>query len=80
MTRVISGCLKFPGTNASTSAKMARIRDTHLECGNRYLLSISEEAFTLAKERGYLPSALDPRQAAVGPDGGGRWVGDELDA
>ncbi len=45
--------------------EMARIRDTHLECGNRYL-SISEEAFTLAKERGYLPSALDPRQAAVG--------------
>ena len=45
--------------------EMARTRDTHLECGNRYL-SLSESAFRLASERGYLPTSLDPRQAAVG--------------
>lgn len=45
--------------------EMAAIRDSHLECGNRYL-SISEEAFGQAKQRGYLPAAVDPRCAAVG--------------
>lgn len=45
--------------------EMAAIRDSHLECGNRYL-SISEEAFRLAKERGYLPASADPHLAAVG--------------
>ncbi|WP_153112170.1 TetR family transcriptional regulator [Propionivibrio limicola] len=45
--------------------EMATIRDTHLECGNRYL-AISEEAFRLAAERGFLPETLDARQAAVG--------------
>jgi len=44
---------------------MAAIRDTHVECGNQYL-AINEEAFGLAKERGYLPASLDPRCAAVG--------------
>lgn len=45
--------------------EMAAIRDTHLECGNRYLAT-NEEAFRLARERGYLPASLDPRCAAVG--------------
>jgi TetR/AcrR family transcriptional regulator, acrAB operon repressor len=45
--------------------EMATIRDNHLECGNRYL-SINEEAFRLARERGYLPASLNPRRAAVG--------------
>ncbi len=45
--------------------EMAAIRDAHLECGNRYL-AIIEEGFRLARERGYLPPALDPRCAAVG--------------
>ena len=45
--------------------EMATIRDTHLECGNRYL-AINEEGFRLARERGYLPATLDPRCAAVG--------------
>lgn len=45
--------------------EMATIRDTHLECGNRYL-AINEEGFRLARERGYLPASLDPRCAAVG--------------
>ncbi len=45
--------------------EMATIRDTHLECGNRYL-AINEEGFRLARERGYLPTSLDPRCAAVG--------------
>jgi TetR/AcrR family transcriptional regulator, acrAB operon repressor len=45
--------------------EMATIRDTHLECGNRYL-AISEEAFRLAIARGFLPATLDPRCAAVG--------------
>ncbi len=45
--------------------EMATIRDTHLECGNRYLVII-EEGFRLARERGYLRSTVDPRCAAVG--------------
>lgn len=45
--------------------EMATIRDTHLECGNRYL-AINEEGFRLARERGYLPASVDPRCAAVG--------------
>ena len=45
--------------------EMAAIRDSHLECGNRYL-AISEEAFRLAKERGFVPETLEPHLAAVG--------------
>jgi len=45
--------------------EMATIRDNHLECGNRYL-SINEQGFRLASQRGYLPATLDPRRAAVG--------------
>jgi TetR/AcrR family acrAB operon transcriptional repressor len=45
--------------------EMAAIRDTHLECGNRYLI-INEKAFYLAIERGYLPLSLDAHCAAVG--------------
>ena len=45
--------------------EMARIRDTHVECGNRYL-AFSEEIFALAKVRGHLPASLDPRLAAIG--------------
>ena len=45
--------------------EMAIIRDAHLECGNRYL-EISEQGFELARQRGYLPAALDARCAAVG--------------
>ncbi len=44
---------------------MAAIRDLHLECGNRYL-TISEECFRKAQEKGFLPASLDPRIAAVG--------------
>jgi TetR/AcrR family transcriptional regulator, acrAB operon repressor len=44
---------------------MATIRDNHLECGNRYLDMLTE-GFRLAGQRGFLPKALDPRQAAVG--------------
>ena len=45
--------------------EMAAIRDSHLECGNRYL-SLSEEAFRLARERGFLPASIEPHFAAVG--------------
>lgn len=45
--------------------EMATIRDNHLECGNRYL-SLNEDAIALARERGFLPPRVDPRQAAVG--------------
>jgi len=45
--------------------EMATIRDNHLECGNRYL-SLNEGAIALARERGFLPPRVDPRQAAVG--------------
>jgi TetR/AcrR family transcriptional regulator, acrAB operon repressor len=45
--------------------EMAIIRDTHLECGNRYL-TICEDGFRLAQEQAYLPSSFDPRCAALG--------------
>ena len=45
--------------------EMARSRDRHLECGNRYL-SLSEETFRIAQARGCLSASIDPRQAAVG--------------
>ena len=45
--------------------EMATIRDNHLECGNRYL-TIFEEGFRLAQERGHLPVTIAPRCAAVG--------------
>jgi TetR/AcrR family acrAB operon transcriptional repressor len=45
--------------------EMAAIRDMHLECGNRYL-TIIEDGFRLACERGYLPAGIEPRCAAVG--------------
>lgn len=44
---------------------MAKIRDQHLECGNRFL-GIKEAALRRAMERGDLPQHIDPRQAAVG--------------
>lgn len=45
--------------------EMATIRDNHLECGNRYL-DVLTEGFRLAGQRGFVPTTLDPRQAAVG--------------
>ena len=45
--------------------EMAAIRDSHLECGNRYL-AISEDCFRQAQQRGILPATVDPRCAAVG--------------
>lgn len=45
--------------------EMAKIRDRHLECGNRYL-SVLEEGFRLACERGFAPTRLDARRAAIG--------------
>ncbi len=44
---------------------MARIRDQHLECGNRFL-GIKESAIRRAIEHGHLPGHIDARQAAVG--------------
>lgn len=45
--------------------EMARIRDQHLECGNRFL-GIKEAALRGAIERGHLPGHVDAREAAVG--------------
>ena len=45
--------------------EMAKIRDQHMECGNRFL-DIMETALQLAKNRGLLPASTDARQAAVG--------------
>lgn len=45
--------------------EMAAIRDSHLECGNRYL-TMGEECFRLARERGFLSPGIDPRCASVG--------------
>ena len=45
--------------------EMATIRDNHLECGNRYLDTLTD-GFRLAGERGFLPTTVEPRRAAVG--------------
>lgn len=45
--------------------EMAEIRDDHLECGNRYL-NLYEKTLLEARDRGFLPASLNPRQAAVG--------------
>lgn len=44
---------------------LARIRDQHLECGNRFL-GIMEGAIRQAIAQGHLSGHIDPRQAAVG--------------
>ena len=45
--------------------EMAGIRDTHLECGNRYH-ALSVECFATAQEKGFLGRDVDARVAAVG--------------
>ncbi|MFB0936760.1 MAG: TetR family transcriptional regulator [Propionivibrio sp.] len=45
--------------------EMAGIRDTHMECGNRYH-ALSVECFAKAQERGLLRPDIDPCVAAVG--------------
>ena len=45
--------------------EMAGIRDTHLECGNRYH-ALSVECFVTAQEKGFLSRDIDARVAAVG--------------
>ena len=45
--------------------EMAVIRDSHLECGRRFI-ALLEEAMSRAQEMGQLPGAVCPREAAVG--------------
>ncbi|MDR1709562.1 MAG: TetR family transcriptional regulator [Candidatus Accumulibacter sp.] len=45
--------------------EIAGIRDKHMERGNRYI-DLTEPAFRVAQERGYLSPGVDPRTAAVG--------------
>ncbi len=45
--------------------EMAVIRDSHLECGRRFI-ALLEDAMQRAREAGQLPSSACPRQAAVG--------------
>ena len=45
--------------------EMAEIRDSHLECGNRFM-GVSIEAFRLSRELGFFPENVDPHLAAVG--------------
>jgi len=45
--------------------EMAKIRDQHMECGHRFL-DIMEHALQLARERKFVSSGTDTRQAAVG--------------
>ena len=45
--------------------EMAAIRDTYLECGNRYMTA-GEKAFRLARERGFAPASLNTHLAATG--------------
>lgn len=44
---------------------IAAIRDSQLECGRRYL-TVYEAAIRFARERGVVPTSVDPRHAAVG--------------
>ncbi len=45
--------------------EMAVIRDSHLECGRRFI-ALLEEAMSHAREIGQLPGGVCPREAAVG--------------
>ena len=45
--------------------EMAVIRDSHLECGRRFI-ALMETALRRAQQQGRLPVAVDPYQAAVG--------------
>ena len=45
--------------------EMAEIRDSHLECGNRFM-DITVDAFRRAQKLGVFPDSIDPHQAAVG--------------
>ncbi|MCB1776289.1 MAG: TetR family transcriptional regulator [Candidatus Competibacteraceae bacterium] len=45
--------------------EMAVIRDSHLECGRRFI-ALLEGAMRYAQEQGQLPATLCPHQAAVG--------------
>lgn len=45
--------------------EMAGIRDTHMECGNRYH-ALSVECFSKAREKGLLRADVDPCVAAIG--------------
>ena len=45
--------------------EMAVIRDTHIECGARYL-TLGEDCFRKAIERGYFPREVDPHVASLG--------------
>ncbi|HRY16568.1 MAG TPA: TetR family transcriptional regulator [Candidatus Competibacteraceae bacterium] len=45
--------------------EMAVIRDSHLECGRRFI-ALLEEAMRYAQEQDRLPTTLCPHQAAVG--------------
>lgn len=45
--------------------EMAKIRDLHMECGNRFLDTM-EKALQQAVDRNYLPLTTTARQAAVG--------------
>ena len=45
--------------------EMAVIRDTHIECGARYL-TLGEECFRKAIDRGYFPKDMDPHVASLG--------------
>ena len=45
--------------------EMAVIRDTHIECSARYL-TLGEECFRKAIDRGYFPKDMDPHVALLG--------------
>ena len=45
--------------------EMSVIRDTHIECGARYL-TLGEECFRKAIDRGYFPRDMDPHVASLG--------------
>ncbi len=45
--------------------EMAEIRDSHLECGNRFM-GLCVEAFRQSRELGFFPEHVDPHLAAVG--------------
>jgi TetR/AcrR family acrAB operon transcriptional repressor len=45
--------------------EMAVIRDSHLECGRRFI-ALLEDAMRRAQEKGQVPGGACPRQAAVG--------------
>ncbi|MCP5158500.1 MAG: TetR family transcriptional regulator [Gammaproteobacteria bacterium] len=59
------GVLEIAWHKCEYVGEMAVIRDSHLECGRRFI-ALLEEAMRCAQKRDQLPATICPHQAAIG--------------